>query len=41
VCRRLARIYSAAGNAERAKYFAELGEQQAREIDFSSGADAP
>jgi len=41
VCRRLAGIYSAAGNAERAKYFAELGEHQAREIDFSSGADAP
>jgi tetratricopeptide (TPR) repeat protein len=41
VCRRLAGIYSATGNAERAKYFAELGEHQAREIDFSSGADAP
>ena len=41
VCRRLAAIHATAGNAERAKYFTELGEQQAREIDFSPGVDAP
>jgi tetratricopeptide (TPR) repeat protein len=33
-CRRLAAIHNAAGNGERARYFADLGEKYAREINF-------
>ena len=35
-CQRLAEIFKAAGNEERAKHFAELSEQYKHEIDFSS-----
>jgi len=35
-CRRLSEIYLAAGDEERARHFAELGQKYALEIDFSS-----